>query len=135
MCSAKRFSGEGADTYACSQKIRPQAGVACEHMFCSTRTSTLAQRALGALRLTRSFLLLEDDHDVDWEVDRDEHLRASHPHRAPLRGRPARRRAGQPAPAAQLCLCPVGGERERRLLLTSARGGGCGVCSGAAHDD
>src|SRR5271169_1566676 len=41
-------------------------------MFPSSRTSALAQRALDALRLTRSFLLLEDDHDVDWEVDTGE---------------------------------------------------------------
>ena len=55
-------------------------------MFSSPRTSTLAQRALGALRLTRSFLLLEDDYDVDWEVDQDEPRVSAHPHRAPLRG-------------------------------------------------
>jgi len=29
------------------------------------------------LRLTRSILLLEDDREVDWEVDRDERARAS----------------------------------------------------------
>ena len=43
-----------------------------EHMFATARAPTLAQRTLGALRLTRSFLLLEDDYDVDWEVDLDE---------------------------------------------------------------
>ena len=43
-----------------------------EHMFPSAKNSKLAQRTLGALRLTRSFLLLEDDYDVDWEVDWDE---------------------------------------------------------------
>jgi hypothetical protein len=77
-------------------------------MFPTARTSTLAQRALDALRLTRSFLLLEDGHDVDWEVDQDEHLQAIHPHRAPLRGRHGARRPGQPAPSAHVCLSPVG---------------------------
>jgi hypothetical protein len=73
----------------------------------------LAQRTLGALRLTRSFLLLEDDYDVDWEVDRDETLTQPHPHRAPLRG-PGRRsrcvrtrRAGQGVSARHICLSPV----------------------------
>jgi len=83
-------------------------------MFASATTSTLAQRTLGALRLTRSFLLLEDDYDVDWEVDRDEDLTQTHPHRAPLRGpgrrsrRAAnRRRAGQGAPGQNVCVSPV----------------------------
>jgi hypothetical protein len=76
-------------------------------MFPSTRTSTFAQRALGALRLTRSFLLLEDDYDVDWEVDPNEHLQAPHPHRVPLRGRGHARRAGQAEPTAHVCLAPV----------------------------
>ena len=30
------------------------------------------RRASAALSLARSFLLLEDDYDVDWEVDQDE---------------------------------------------------------------
>jgi hypothetical protein len=75
-------------------------------MFCSSRTSPLAQRALGALRLTRSFILLEDDYDVDWEVDQNEHLRAPHPHRAPLRER-GRVRPGQPEAAPGRCLTPT----------------------------
>jgi len=55
-------------------------------MFPSANSS-LARRALDALRLTRSFLTLEDDYAVDWEVDRDEPSReAPHPHRVPLRG-------------------------------------------------
>jgi hypothetical protein len=85
-----------------------------EQMFASARTSTLAQRTLGALRLTRSFLLLEDDYDVDWEVDRDETLTQTHPHRVPLRGPRRRsrtvashRRAGQRVPAQHICLSPV----------------------------
>jgi hypothetical protein len=81
-------------------------------MFPSTKNSKLAQRTLGALRLTRSFLLLEDDYGVDWEVDRDEPVAQIHPHRAPLRGRTsseraASRRAGQPAPREHACLSPI----------------------------
>jgi hypothetical protein len=77
-------------------------------MFPLARTPKLAQRALGAMRVARSFLLLEDDYDVDWEVGQDEPRHAPHPHRAPLRGGWARRRPGQlPAPA-QPCLSPVG---------------------------
>src|SRR5664280_3522333 len=88
--SPMRFLCVPANAYACSHRVRPIAPLAYEHMFPSSRTSTLAQRALGALRLTRSFLLLEDDYDVDWEVDRDEALTQAHPHRVPLRG-PGRR--------------------------------------------
>jgi len=83
-------------------------------MFASAKTSTLAQRTLGALRLTRSFLLLEDDYDVDWEVDRNEDLTRTHPHRAPLRGpgrrsrhAAPRRRPGQGAPAQNVCISPL----------------------------
>ena len=94
----------GVHTFA---SIHPTALISCEHMFPSTRTSTLAQRALDALRLTRSFLLLEDGHDVDWEVGQDEPTQAIHPHRAPLSGRVASRRAGQPAPAPQVCISPI----------------------------
>jgi len=78
-----------------------------EHMFPSTRTSTARQRALGALGLVRSFLLLEDDYDVDWEVDQDERAKVDHPHRAPLRGGLGRRRPGQLAHAPQHCISPV----------------------------
>lgn len=80
-----------------------------EHMFSPAHTSKLAQRALGALRVARSFLLLEDDYSVDWEVDQDERTRVSHPHRAPLRGGCAQRRAGQLPARPQACLSPVGG--------------------------
>ena len=82
-------------------------------MFASAKTSKLAQRSLGALRLTRSLLTLEDDYDVDWEVDRDEAMTQTHPHRTPLRGpgrrsrRVAVRRSGQGDPSQQLCLSPV----------------------------
>jgi len=76
-------------------------------MFPSS-SSSLARRALDALRLTRSFLTLEDDYSVDWEVDRDEPSReAPHPHRAPLRGGLVRRRPGESAPSPQLCLSPI----------------------------
>lgn len=61
---------------------------------------------LGALRLTRSFLLLEDDYS-DWEVDWNEPSGETHPHRAPLRGGFVRRRPGEPAQAPQLCLSPI----------------------------
>ena len=84
-----------------------------EQMFANARTSKLAQRSLGALRLTRSFLTLEDDYDVDWEVDRDEEQTQNHPHRVPLRG-PGRRsrtagdrRGGEIAPKRQLCLSSI----------------------------
>jgi hypothetical protein len=83
-------------------------------MFVTTKSSTLAQRTLGALRLTRSFLLLEDDYDVDWEVDPDGHEAHIHPHRAPLRGpgshrsrRIGERRPGAGAATPQHCLTPV----------------------------
>ena len=72
-----RFPASPATRTHVRSRFRPVAALACEHMFPSSRTSPLAQRALGALRLTRSFLMLEDDYDVDWEVDRDEHSRRS----------------------------------------------------------
>jgi hypothetical protein len=103
----KPFSRNGCLAHTRSPSIHPVAFISYEHMFPSSRTSTLAQRALDALRLTRSFLLLEDDHDVDWEVGQDEPTQAIHPHRAPLRGRRAARRRGQPAPAPQVCVSPI----------------------------
>jgi hypothetical protein len=92
--SLERFSGKGHDTHRCSPSFRPGPFLSCEHMFSSLRTSPLAQRTLGALDLARSFLMLEDDYGVDWEVDRNEPDTPVHPHRAPLRGvpSPARRR-------------------------------------------
>jgi hypothetical protein len=103
-----RFFGMTSDTYTRSHLFRPQARLSYEQMFPSS-DSSLARRALDALRLTRSFLTLEDDYDVDWEVDnRDEPSReAPHPHRAPLRGGSVRRRPGQPAPRPQVCLSPI----------------------------
>jgi hypothetical protein len=60
----------------------------------------------------RSFLLLEDDYGVDWEVDQEPRTEVDHPHRAPLQGRAAvarreRRRPGQPAPHGHVCLSPL----------------------------
>jgi hypothetical protein len=87
-------------------------------MFPIPRTSKLAQHTLGALRAARSFLLLEDDHEVGWEADEDELTPPPHPHRVPgggelLRMRRMKRRAGAPAPTYHVCLSPV----ERRGTL------------------
>jgi hypothetical protein len=90
-------------------------------MFCSPRTSTLAQRALGAISLARSFLLLEDDYAVDWEVDADEPATPQHPHRVPLRGRSAPRREGTPQLRPQPCLTPVRDDRGRRRRTGRSR--------------
>jgi hypothetical protein len=81
-------------------------------MFSSTRTSDVRQRALGALSLARSFLLLEDDYEVDWEVGQDERFELEHPHRAALtlRAIPDRlafRRPGGTVPGRHICLSPV----------------------------
>jgi hypothetical protein len=111
--SAMRFSVVGSVAYVRSRRFCPPPRLAYEQMFPSTNNSKLAQRTLGALRLTRSFLLLEDDYDVDWEVDRNEPAGQIHPHRVPLRGpgkrlrHVATRRAGQTIPARQLCISPV----------------------------
>ena len=92
--------------------FRPRAAIAYEHMF-PRGTSTLGQRALGALGLVRSFLLLEDDCRVDWEVDQDERTEVDHPHRAPLHeraraGQRMRRRPGQTPRQPQVCISPIG---------------------------
>jgi hypothetical protein len=94
--------------------LRPNPLLPYEQMFPSGKNSTLAQRTLGALRLTRSFLLLEDDYDVDWEVDQDESMTQIHPHRAPLRGPGSRsrrlaagRRPGELPAVDRPCLSPV----------------------------
>jgi hypothetical protein len=92
-------------------------------MFSSTDTPPFARRLLGALHLIRSFLLLEDDYDVDWEVDQDKPIelpvrssrlsarnesdRSDHPHRMVLQSRLGARRAGIPVPREQVCLCPL----------------------------
>jgi hypothetical protein len=81
-------------------------------MFSPRRTSKARRRTLDALGLIRSFLLLEDDYDVDWEVGQDELGEVDHPHRAALRAkmavdRPAHRRPGQGASRSHICLSPV----------------------------
>ena len=78
-------------------------------MFPNRTAKRFAQRALGALGTARSFLLLEDDTQLDWEVDWERRADRPHPHRTPLRGRFVRRRAGQPEAARQVCMTPVGG--------------------------
>jgi hypothetical protein len=76
-------------------------------MFPTARTPKLAQLALGALRVAHSFLLLEDDREVDWEVDEDEPTPPPHPHRGLLRRRRVERRPGTPVPTYHVCLSPV----------------------------
>ncbi len=114
IASSSRIFGSRIDlsstipnTYTCSHRFCPQPDLSYEQMFPSPNSS-LARRALDALRLTRSFLTLEDDYSVDWEVDRDEPSReAPHPHRAPLRGGFVRRPPGEPGHPPQICLSPV----------------------------
>jgi hypothetical protein len=65
-------------------------------------TASPAPRLVGTLRLIRSFLLLEDDYEVDWEVGQDEH-----PHRRPARARRGARRPGAVEQAEQVCSCPL----------------------------
>ncbi len=103
----------------------------------SRSPTTLAQGALGALRLVRSFLLLEDDGSVGWEVDEDGHTSAAHAHRAPLRRRRTARRPGAPAPARQHCLSPVerGGTLCSRIQVRreQVRGGSVAIGSARAY--
>jgi hypothetical protein len=90
-------------------------------MFPPKRTSQLRKRAIGALGLTRSFLLLEDDVDVDWEVDWNERAQAKHPHRRALRRLDRERRPGRPARPVQHCLSPV------RAVRVASRPGAIGA--------
>ena len=118
--------------YACSVSFRPPVSLACEHMF-SRGTSPLTQRALAAAGLIRSFLLLEDDPDVDWEVDGQDGSGDAQTTAAALHARkltrPVRtRRHGESAAASHPCLSPVGDSgrheqvRSRRSEGTSHRG-------------
>jgi hypothetical protein len=109
----------------CSYQFRPSVFLQYEHMFSSQDTPPLARRIFGALGTIRSFLLLEDDYDVDWEVDQDgpieshacgsrlstrsERDRSSshHPHRMALQSRLGDRRPGAGVPREQVCLCPL----------------------------
>jgi hypothetical protein len=106
------------DTYTCSCGFRPKAHVQYEHMFSSTNPSPLARHLFGALHLIRSFLLLEDGYEVDWEVDQHECGKSPgsglenpdhgvHPHRPALRSRLGARRPGAGVPREQVCLCPL----------------------------
>jgi hypothetical protein len=117
------FTRSCADTYVCScTSVRPHP-YRYEHMFPRSTPSPLTRRARSALSLARAFLLLEDGYS-DWEVadefgqdrseidgvsDRSARERAHihHPQRTTLRGRSARVRAGAPAQASHVCLCPV----------------------------
>jgi hypothetical protein len=89
-------------------------------MFSSLRTSPLAQRALGALDLARSFLMLEDDYAVDWEVDWDEPSVPIHPHRVPLSKRSISRRGGSAGPVDQVCLSPTSNGQPARQGIARA---------------
>jgi hypothetical protein len=110
-------------------KFRPETPLPYEHMFWLSRTKA-AQRLLDAMRTIRSFLLLEDDYSVGWEVDEGE-LR-THPHREPLRSRRPARRPGIPAPARHVCLSPVerGGTLKARASAPRAKASG-GLVGGA----
>ena len=106
-------------------------------MFCSSRKTGVPLRLMRTLQLVRSFLLLEDDYDVDWEVDQEEWTiepspcswegsdgqcdgrRVVHPHRMALRSRLGARRPGIVASAEQVCLCPVGGRASAGVSRSS----------------
>lgn len=113
-------------------------------MFCQAERSSIRQRLFSALVLTRSFLLLEDDHEVDWEVDQDERgerlggdtsghssvaLRSElagsegdgHPHRVGLRSRLGDRRPGVVRAQELVCVCPLPAP-ERGVLAAGQRG-------------
>lgn len=92
-------------------------------MFSSLPRSSLAQRAFGALDLARSFLLLEDDYEVDWEVDENEPTTPIHPHRTPLR-RSLNRRPGGTVPVSHICLSPTeNGQPVRQGIARAPREG------------
>ena len=101
----------------------------------SRGTSTLTQRALAAAGLIRSFLLLEDDRSVDWEVDRQEVAGDVQAARAPLHEHQTRAppRAGRVAPASpaqaarrvsQPCLSPIGPAERHELVAPRTRAAG-----------
>jgi hypothetical protein len=117
------------DAYTCSRRFCPKPCLQYEHMFSSHDTPQLARRLAGALRLIRSFLLLEDDYGRDWEAGHMEQTEGlahcarrappeeiscgAHPHRVALRSRVGARRQGAGAPREQVCLCPVSPRRDR----------------------
>jgi hypothetical protein len=136
------FGAREADAYTRSGRFRPEPLLEYEHMFCSSHTSRFSQRLLEVLSLVRSFLLLEDDYEVDWEVDRDELIVPmgrslgrdrdgsaedshgsdveNHPHRVALRCRLNERRPGAGVPRGQMCLCPVGGRARAGVSRSSS---------------
>jgi hypothetical protein len=105
-------------------------------MFSPAPKIKLAQRTLGALRVARSFLLLEDDYDVDWEVDQDERTRVPHPHRAALRGGCAPRRVGQVPARPQACLSPIShhGVEHQRVCLRRTESPWAAPCADGPED-
>lgn len=102
-------------------------------MFPPSNTARVAPRLVGALRLIRSFLLLEDDYVHDWEVGQDEQRRGAggpfggdpdgpwhaadrepapveahpHPHSRRARVPQRERRPGAIAAREQVCACPL----------------------------
>jgi hypothetical protein len=109
--------------------FHPIADLQYEHVFSSNDTQSLSRSFFTGLRLIRSFLLLEDDHNVDWEVDGNEPTRTlgcgarparwgvpereDHPHRVALRSRLGARRPGLVVPREQVCLCPLPARSDR----------------------
>ena len=132
----------------------PRRALSYEHMFPWSTSVPLAHRARNALSLARSFLLLEDDYDVDWEVDQDEQGWGAargrtalagpereagygatrpvdrHPHRTPLRARTARERRGQLEPAPQVCVCPSRGSAPQTQRADTPRVGSARASAG-----
>jgi len=89
----------------------------------SNGTSTLTQRALAAAEAFRSFLLLEDDVRVDWEVDQARETGNADAQRAPLHARaltrpPRKRRPGEAPATAHVCLSPVDEAPARHELVS-----------------
>ena len=130
-----QVSDNMANTYTRSPLFHPTIHLSYEQMFPLSRTSTLARHTLGALRLARSFLLLEDDYDVDWEVDWNEPSEPVHPHRVPLRRRYEGRRPGLPAPVEQLCISPVSNGRPVRQGIARASGETHGLARRGAYPE
>jgi hypothetical protein len=136
--------------YVCSRDVRPRGYLQYEHLFPSVHRlqhrSPFVRRVASALLLIRSFLLLEDDYDVDWEVDQDKRtgfvgsdangqasiaLRpelggpegGGHPHRMALQSRLGDRRPGEGTPREMVCLSPVPrGDRGRSRPVSAGRG-------------
>jgi hypothetical protein len=104
-------------------------------MFPYANNRQSASRLIGALRLIRSFLLLEDDYDVDWEVGQDgpygdmgvtvgsfvdgptrewrswSPLDREHPHPRTMHVDRRERRPGSVRTREQGCSCPLPAQR------------------------